>query len=75
MRRNIIDAYASILACGIDVEKSLFFIQSHVPTHAQIAWADGTSTAVELPVPPSVPPAPHADRTASTPTPGANHHQ
>ena len=38
MRRNIIDAYASILACGIDVEKSLFFIQSHVPTHAQIAW-------------------------------------
>lgn len=45
------------------------------PTHAQIAWADGTSTAVELPVPPSVPPAPHADRTASTPTPGANHHQ
>ena len=38
MRKNIIDAYASILACGIDVEKSLFFIQSHVPTHAQIAW-------------------------------------
>ena len=30
MRKNIIDAYASILACGIDVEKSLFFIQSHV---------------------------------------------
>ena len=26
MRKNIIDAYASILACGIDVEKSLFFI-------------------------------------------------
>ena len=38
MRKNIIDAYASILACGIDVEKSLFFIQSHVHTHAELAW-------------------------------------
>ena len=39
MRKNIIDAYASIMACGIDVEKSLFFIQSHVHTHAELAWA------------------------------------
>ena len=31
MRKNIIDAYASILACGLDVDKSLFLIQSHVP--------------------------------------------
>ena len=38
MRKNILDAYASILACGIDVEKSLFFIQSHVHTHAELAW-------------------------------------
>ena len=38
MRKNILDAYASILACGIDVERTLFFIQSHVPTHAQLAW-------------------------------------
>lgn len=38
MRKNIIDAYASILACGIDVEKTLFFIQSHVHTHAELAW-------------------------------------
>ena len=37
-RKNILDAYASILACGIDTEKSLFFIQSHVTTHAQLAW-------------------------------------
>lgn len=37
-RKNIMDAYASILACGIDAEKSLFFIQSHVTTHAQLAW-------------------------------------
>ena len=39
MRKNILDAYASILACGIDAEKSLFFIQSHVHTHAELAWA------------------------------------
>ena len=38
MRKNIIDAYASIMACGVDVEKSLFFIQSHVHTHAELAW-------------------------------------
>lgn len=38
LRKNIYDAYASILACGVDVEKSPFFIQSHVPTHAQLAW-------------------------------------
>ena len=37
-RKNILEAYASIMACGIDVEKSIFFIQSHVHTHAEIAW-------------------------------------
>lgn len=38
MRKNILDAYASILACGIDVSKTLFFIQSHVHTHAELSW-------------------------------------
>ncbi len=37
-RRNIIEAYALLLACGVNVEKSIFFIQSHVDTHAQLAW-------------------------------------
>ena len=37
-RKNICEAYASLLACGIDPEKSPFFIQSHVTTHAQLAW-------------------------------------
>ncbi|MCQ4023035.1 MULTISPECIES: tryptophan--tRNA ligase [unclassified Ruminococcus] len=37
-RANIYEAYALLLACGIDVEKSPFFIQSHVPTHAQLGW-------------------------------------
>ncbi len=37
-RRNTLEAYALLLACGIDPKKSTFFIQSQVPTHAQLAW-------------------------------------
>lgn len=37
-RANIMEAYALLLACGVDVEKSIFFIQSHVHTHAELAW-------------------------------------
>lgn len=37
-RRNTMEAYALLLACGIDPKKSIFFVQSHVPTHAQLAW-------------------------------------
>ena len=37
-RQNILNAYALLLACGIDTEKSMFFIQSHVHTHAELAW-------------------------------------
>lgn len=38
LKKNTLEAYALLLACGIDIEKSLFFIQSHVNTHAQLAW-------------------------------------
>ncbi len=37
-RQNILNAYALFIACGIDTEKSPFFIQSHVHTHAELAW-------------------------------------
>lgn len=37
-KRKTLEAYALLLACGIDVEKSLFFIQSQVSTHCQLAW-------------------------------------
>lgn len=37
-RQNILNAYALLLACGIDTDKSMFFIQSHVHTHAELAW-------------------------------------
>lgn len=38
LRKNTLQAYALLLACGIDINKSLLFIQSHVPTHSQLAW-------------------------------------
>lgn len=38
LRENILRAYAVILACGVDPEKSLTFIQSQVPEHAQLSW-------------------------------------
>ena len=38
LRKNTLEAYALLLACGIDVDKSLFFIQSQVNTHTQLAW-------------------------------------
>ena len=37
-RKNTLSAYAMMLALGIDPEKSIFFIQSQVPEHAQLAW-------------------------------------
>lgn len=38
LRDNTISAYALLIACGVDPEKSTLFIQSHVPAHAQLAW-------------------------------------
>ena len=38
LRKNTLEAYALLLACGIDINRSLFFIQSQVNTHAQLAW-------------------------------------
>ena len=38
LRQNILGAFAQLLACGVDPERSILFIQSHVPTHAELAW-------------------------------------
>ena len=38
LRKNTLDAYALMLACGIDPEKSIVFIQSQVAAHAELAW-------------------------------------
>lgn len=38
LRSATLDTLALYLACGIDPEKSIIFIQSHVPEHSQLAW-------------------------------------
>lgn len=38
LRKYTLSGYAMLLALGIDPEKSIFFIQSQVPQHAQLAW-------------------------------------
>ena len=44
LRKNTTNAYALILACGIDPEKSIAFIQSHNRCHAEMNWVLSCST-------------------------------
>ncbi len=44
LRQNTLEAYALILACGIDPEKSTAFIQSHNHNHAELSWILSCST-------------------------------
>lgn len=44
LRKNSLAAYALLMACGIDPEKSILFIQSHVHTHAELSWVLGCNT-------------------------------
>lgn len=38
LKKRTLDLLKIYLACGIDPEKNLLFVQSHVPSHAQLAW-------------------------------------
>ena len=38
LRKQILETYALLMAVGIDPEKSLLFIQSHVAAHSQLSW-------------------------------------
>ena len=38
LRKKTYEAAAMLLASGIDPQKSLLFIQSHVPQHSQLSW-------------------------------------
>lgn len=38
LRRQTLELYAQFIACGLDPEKSIIFIQSQVPQHAELAW-------------------------------------
>lgn len=44
LRQNTLQAYALLLACGIDLDKSILFIQSHVRTHAELSWVLNCNT-------------------------------
>ena len=44
LRKNTLDVLALYLAAGIDPEKSIIFIQSHVPQHAELGWCLNTIT-------------------------------
>ena len=46
LRRRTLDLIALYVACGIDPEESILYIQSQVPEHAELAWVLNTITSV-----------------------------
>jgi len=38
LRRHTLTQVAAYIACGLDPEKNVLFVQSHVPAHAQLGW-------------------------------------
>lgn len=46
LRKQTLDTAAMFIAAGIDPEKSVLFIQSHVPEHSQLAWVLNTFTGM-----------------------------
>ena len=43
LRQRCYSYVAQYIACGIDPNKSLIVVQSHVPQHAELAWVLNTS--------------------------------
>jgi len=49
MRANTLDAALNLLAIGLDPERSVLFVQSHVPEHPRLTWLlECTATMGEL---------------------------
>ena len=44
LRKRCLAQLAQYVACGLDPEKSVLFIQSHVPEHAELSWILGCYT-------------------------------
>lgn len=44
LRRRTLEQLAQYLACGLDPEKCVLFVQSHVPQHAELSWILGCYT-------------------------------
>jgi tryptophanyl-tRNA synthetase len=46
LRRRTMDMALSLLAAGLDPEKCIVFVQSHVPEHTELAWIFNTITPI-----------------------------
>ena len=46
LRQKTLNMLALYLACGIDPEKCVMYVQSHVPAHAELCWVLNTLTYV-----------------------------
>lgn len=46
LRKNTLSLLALYIACGIDPQKCVLYLQSHVPAHAELAWVLNTFTYV-----------------------------
>lgn len=44
LRKRTVETFALYLACGIDPDRSVIFVQSHVPEHAMLSWVLSCST-------------------------------
>ena len=44
LRRNTLDVANAYLAAGLDPERSIIIVQSHVPQHSELAWILNTVT-------------------------------
>ena len=44
LRRRSLEQLAQYIACGLDPQKNIMFIQSHVPQHAELSWVLGCYT-------------------------------
>ena len=44
LRRRALEQLAQYIACGLDPQKNILFIQSHVPQHAELSWILGCYT-------------------------------
>lgn len=46
LRKNTLSLLALYIACGIDPQQCVLYLQSHVPAHAELAWVLNTFTYV-----------------------------
>ncbi len=46
LRQKTLEVLALYIACGVDPEKCVMYVQSHVPAHAELCWVLNTFTYV-----------------------------